>query len=238
MRLTILRNMGETSDFSEVKISNGNSSISKVGVTVQRGVGVRLDVRMQVRAITENDFKTWLDSTHKYFSEDQVRTLKEGHSAGGFLGGLLCGAFGLLFGAGNYNHFKDQKDTVIRVEDTVNQGFLKSLRNVAMSDVEVTGGLWAFGETFQPVTGYLFVETTSVEFKDGTVLRAINSSSPVLADLDGNVVGRVPDKLPDETPQGKISIIPVGGPRIALNGGGDVRPITLSRGESVLLRVE
>ncbi|NCR11259.1 MAG: hypothetical protein GPI95_24900 [Microcystis aeruginosa LG13-11] len=81
------------------------------------------------------------------------------------------------------------------------QGFLKSLSQVQQSLVTIQGSIDAVGTSFIPVQGYVFVETTTIEFNNGESLTVVNSSSPVVADSTGDT-----SKL-STLPNQKLSIL-------------------------------
>ncbi len=92
--------------------------VTRAGVSVQRGITAHLDVKFTINTISNNSFKQWLDSQKHNFSKEEWHTLEENYAAGGFLGGVLAGAFGLLFGGGTYNHYKNAHDKNVEADST------------------------------------------------------------------------------------------------------------------------
>lgn len=194
----------ESTDFSTFKITNGSGTVVRAGATVQNGVTAHVQVEFKMKSVTDHDFKTWFEQTKSFFSNEQWHTLQERHSAGGFLGGVLCGCFGLLFGGGSYEHYKNTYDKQVTVNDTEKQGFLKQLHDIVQTDVVVTGTIDVTGTGNMPISGWIFVETTSIEFKDGTTLTVINTSNPVVAQADGNKEG-----LAQPPANQKLTVVPI-----------------------------
>lgn len=189
-------------DYSSVRLTNGHGSLSRVGVSLQRGVKAKIDVKFEIETISDQDFKTWFDSGKRFFTSEQIDKLEEGYSAGGFLGGLLCGCFGFLFGGGSYNHYRNSYSKQIQVEQTEKQGFMRDLHDINKSKVEVKGSIEAEGIDWVPVEGFVFVETTTIEFADEKRLTVISSSSPVVAAADG-------DTTHLRTGPGTLAIVPI-----------------------------
>lgn len=193
----------EDTNYKSAKISNGYGLVTRAGVSVQRGVTAHVDVKFTIDTVTNNSFKQWLDSQKHNFSKEEWHTLEENYAAGGFLGGVLTGAFGLLFGGGTYNHYKNAHDKTVEADSTEKQGFFKSLSQVQTSLVTIQGSIDAVGTSFIPVEGYVFVETTTIEFNDGKTLTVVNSSSPVVADSTGDT-----SKISTQ-PNQKLNIVPI-----------------------------
>jgi hypothetical protein len=105
----------EDTNYKSAKISNGYGLVTRAGVSVQRGITAHLDVKFTINTISNNSFKQWLDSQKHNFSKEEWHTLEENYAAGGFLGGVLAGAFGLLFGGGTYNHYKNAHDKNVQL---------------------------------------------------------------------------------------------------------------------------
>jgi hypothetical protein len=179
----------ETTNYSTAKISNGYGLLTKAGVSVQRGITATMHVEFIIDTVSNNSFKEWMDSQKHMYSNEQWHTLEENYSAGGFLGGVLGGCFGFAFGGGTYNHYKNSHDKEVEADSSDKQGFLKSLNQVQRSKVTIKGDITATGTSFIPVEGFVFVETTTIQFNDGSSLTVVNTSNPVVAQQDGNTQG-------------------------------------------------
>lgn len=185
--LLVMPLLAEEDNYGECKISNGYGMLAKAGATVQKGAKVHLTVDFTMKSVATQDFKTWLDKQKDYFSDEQWHTLEENYAAGGFLGGVLSGAFGMLFGAGDYNHYKNQHDKEVKVDNKDHEGFVKSLHDVTRTTVHVKGTVDIEGVSMQPTSACVFVQTTTISFKDGSSLTVVDSSDPVAATEDGDV---------------------------------------------------
>ena len=178
-----------STEYSNFKITNGYGMIAKAGVEVTKGVEAIVDVEFKMQSIATQDFKQWLDKNKSYYSKEQWHKLEENYAAGGFMGGVMAGAFGMLFGAGSYNHYKNEHNKVVEVHDNSKEGFLKSLHNVTTTNTTVTGKLHVIGQSEIPTIGCVYVEVTTINFKDGTSKTVVNSSNPIIADKNGNTSG-------------------------------------------------
>lgn len=195
--------MAALEDYSSFKISNGYGRLARAQVEATKGVTAHIDVEFLMTTVSTQDMTKWLSENKHYFSDEQWHTLEENHAAGGFLGGVLAGAFGFLFGGGSYNHYKNSHDKEVKVDDQKQEGFVKSLHDTTTTQVTVRGRIDATGLSNIPSVGCVFVESTSVEFNDGTSIHVINSSDPIVASPDGSVGDF-------DTPSGqKLDIIPL-----------------------------
>ena len=176
----------QDTDYSEFKISNGYGMIAQAGGQVTVGAEVDLDVTFKMDSISTQDFKKWLSENKSHFDDEQWHKLEENYAAGGFLGGLLAGAFGFLFGAGSYNHYKNSHDKEVKNVSDSKKGFLKSLHDTTTTKTKVEGHIKIIGQSQIPTTGCVYVQVTSIEFKDGTKKVVVDSSDPVVADPNGD----------------------------------------------------
>lgn len=195
--------VAEDTKYTQAKISNGYGLMNKVGVTVQIGVTADIDVAFHIKTVSENSLKQWYSDNSSCFTDDEKHTLEENYAAGGFMGGFLGGCFGCVFGGGTYNHYKNQTDQVVKTTDEKQQGFLKSLSQLQQSEVVVTGHIQATGQSYIPVEGFVYVETTTVEFSDGTTLTVVNTNNPVVADGQGDT------SQIKQAGDSKLTIVPV-----------------------------
>jgi len=176
----------QTTDFTKATITNGYGQIAKAGATVTKGATVDIDVRINVNTVAQSDFDSWLSETKNTMTTEQKHVLEENHAAGGFMGGALAGCFGIIFGAGTYNHYKNETNSTVNATDNVQQGFLKSVHNLRTQNVTVTGKIHVVGQGYIPSTAEVYVETTKVTFNDGTEISVIDTGSPAIADASGN----------------------------------------------------
>jgi len=195
----------ETDNYSSANISNGYGLVTKVGAHASgKGAKVHMNVDFTMKTVTKQNMKKVLDKHKSLYTDEQWHTLEENYAAGGFLGGVLAGAFGLLFGGGSYNHYKNQHDKEVKVDNKEHQKLVEDLHNVARSTIKYTGEVEATSQTQLPVDAYCYVEITTIKFKDGNSLSVINSDNPVAADADGNTNNI------DTTP-GKLHVEPISG---------------------------
>ncbi len=194
-----IRYMDESGDYKSATITNGYGMVAKAGVAVTRGATATIQVDITVDCVSTQDFKTWFDERKSNFSNEQWHKLEENYAAGGFLGGVLLGCFGFLFGGGTYNHYKNEHKKQVTASDTKQDGFMKSLHMVTNSKVKVSGSVTAVGQSLIPTTAAVFVETTQVDFQDGKSLTVINSSAPEVADQNG--------KTGDVSGSGQLSLV-------------------------------
>ncbi|WP_428409193.1 hypothetical protein [Hyphococcus sp.] len=192
----------EQTDYSNVNLTNGYGMLAKAGASVTKGATVEMDVKFTLDSVATQDFKSWLDSQKSNYSNEEWHKLEENYAAGGFLGGLLLGAFGFLFGGGSYNHYKNQHDKQVTSSNSKQQGFLKSLHDVTTTKVCVQGKVTATGLSNIPTTAAVYAEVTQIDFKDGKTITVVNSSNPVVADESGDTK--------DVSGSGQLNIVPIG----------------------------
>ncbi|HKJ34324.1 MAG TPA: hypothetical protein VKA34_21045 [Balneolales bacterium] len=195
-------NSSEQTDYSSFKISNGYGMIAKAGAEATQGVEVDVDVKFKMESISTQDFKQWMQENKTHFDDEQWHKLEENYAAGGFLGGVLAGAFGLVFGAGSYNHYKNSHDKEVKNTSSKKDGFLKSLHDVTNTKTEIKGSIKVIGQSQIPSVGCIFVEVTSIQFKDGTKKTVVNTNNPVIADNNG-------DTSKFKQGGGKLNIVPI-----------------------------
>ncbi len=188
----------EGAAYDQGTITNGYGKCSGVIVTVQKGTSADINVDFTVTTVNEDSFNQWWNQSQNYFDDEQRHTLEENYGGGGFLGGFLGGGLGILFAAGDYNHYKNQSDSHWGSSSAEQEGFAKSVYNLEMQQVHVTGKLTATGTSYIPVSASAFVQLTTITFSDGKVLQAIDTNNPVAADAvtgDTSNVTSAPTRL-------------------------------------------
>ena len=95
----------------------------------------------------------------------------------------------MLFGAGTYNHYKNETNKTVDATDKTKRGFLESVHNLTVQDVTVGGTIEVIGLSNIPSTAEVYVETTKVRFSDGKEISVINTSEPAVADDHGSTSG-------------------------------------------------
>ena len=194
----------EGATWDEGTITNGYGRVSGVWVTVQKGTSADINVDFKVSTLSEDSFKQWWQESSSYFNDQQQHTLQEGWGGGGFLGGFLCGGFGLLFGSGNAYHYRNQSDSHWQVTNNQQQGFSKSVYNLDQTWFHITGKLTATGTSYIPVTCTVYVQVTTITFSNGKQLMAIDTENPVAADRNGNTAGT-------QSGPSKLNLVKIGG---------------------------
>lgn len=169
-------------EYDTFKITNGYGNVTTAGVSVTAGVTATVNVSLRVVCVTEANFETWKADVKTHFTNEQWSTLEENYSAAGIAGGFFAGAFGVLFGGGNYNHYTNAHERQETATDANQQGFLDKTKNVQTSEAVVTGTFTVTGQNDYPTVASLYVETTTVKFKDGTTKTVLNTSNATAAD--------------------------------------------------------
>jgi hypothetical protein len=182
----LLTMAGEEDKYESGTITNGYGKAGGVYVSVTKGATADINIDFTISTISEDQFNSWWSSAQTYFDDEQRQKLEENYGAGGFMGGLFTGGFGILFGAGDYNHYKNQSNSHWQTTKENQQGFSKSVYNLRTSQYKVTGTLKATGLSYIPTTVSAYVQTTTITFADGKKLEVIDTSNPLAADPNGD----------------------------------------------------
>jgi hypothetical protein len=179
----------DSASYDNGTVTNGSGQASGVYVTVQRGGQADIDVDFTIKTISEETFKKWKSDVVQHFTQEQKQHLQENYGAFGLAGGYFAGAFGLLFGGDDYNHYRDKQDSFHVENDDKREGFAKSVYNLSTSDFHVKGKLTAIGTSFIPVTVSVYVEITKIRFNDGKELHVLSTDNNQAAQRDGSTSG-------------------------------------------------
>jgi hypothetical protein len=66
------------------------------------------------------------------------------------------------------------------------QGFLKSVYDMKMEDLRITGHIKVKGESLLPVQGKVMLLVGNVTFGDGRQISVVNTGGPILVNPDTN----------------------------------------------------
>lgn len=174
------RPMSATYEYGEVR--NGHGRCAEAGITVQIGTSGEIEVDFEVNAISEETFTRWKSEARQFFSSDAWSYLDERHSGSARAGGFFGGIFGYASARGNYQHYRNKRDTFRSTGTQENEGFLRSVHNLDNNTLRIKGRLRAHGVSYIPVTVTAFINVTVITFADGKTLRAVDRQNPVAAD--------------------------------------------------------
>ncbi|WP_414567858.1 hypothetical protein [Nostoc sp. CCY 9925] len=185
----LLKMQDERDSYDNGTVSNGYGQASGVYVTVQKGTSAKIDIDFTITTISVETFNQWKSQVSQYFNQQQSDYLEENYGSVGFMGGFFAGAFGALFGGGDYNHYKNSSSSFHTDSHEQQEGFAKSVYNLNTSNFHVTGTLTAEGTSFIPATVSAYVQVTKIKFADNKELHVISTDSPVAADRNGSSKG-------------------------------------------------
>jgi len=192
----------EQASYDSGTITNGYGQCSGVYLTVQKGAEGNLDIDFTITTVSLDTFNQWKADTAQYFSQDQRQTLEENYGAAGLMGGFLGGAFGILFGAGDYNHYLNSSSSFQSQGQEHQEGFARSVYNLKTDQFHIKGNLHAVGVSFIPTTVTAYVQVTTIKFTDGKEINVINTDNPVAATKDGDTSGV-------QSQPSKLTIVPL-----------------------------
>lgn len=177
--------LGDDTNYTTASISNGYGQATTLGISATIGVTATLTVNISISAVSNVSFTDWKSKVRNDFSDEDWHTLEENYGAAGFAGGFFCGGFGLLFGGGDYNHYKNQHDKTVTANTTKQQGFLHTTSSVVNSDVHITGTVNFTGVSYIPSEFNVYLEVTTINFSNGKSLKVINTGNPLVANKQG-----------------------------------------------------
>lgn len=195
---TLVAMPSETAAYDTGTITDGYGQASGVYVTVQKGGSADIDIDFTITTISQDSFEKWKTDVVQHFTVEQKAHLEENYGAFGLAGGYFSGAFGLLFGGGDYNHYKDKTDSFHVDNDDKREGFVQTVYNLSTSQFHVKGKLHAEGTSFIPVTVSAYVQITKIKFSDGKELHVLSTDDSQAAKQDGltsGVKSSLPQKL-------------------------------------------
>lgn len=179
----------EAANYDNGTITNGYGQASGVFVEVQKGTEADIDVDFTLDTISEETYKKWKSEISQYFTEDQKSKLEENLGAFGLAGGYFASAFGLIFGGGDYNHYKNKSGDFHCEGDSNKEGFAKSVYNLETSKFRVQGKLKAKGTSFIPTKVSAYVKVTKFRFTDGKELHVMSTDDTSVANSKGSTEG-------------------------------------------------
>ncbi len=187
----------EDAKYDSGTVTNGYGQVSGVYATVQKGTKADLDVDIRLITISQNTFEQWKSDVLQYFNREEREKLEENYGGFGLAGGFFAGGFGILFGGGDYNHYKNKSESFHTENNEKKAGFAKSVYNLTTSEFQVRGKLVAEGTSFIPVTVCVYLQVTKIKFNDGKELHVLSTDDVQAADKRGATEGvkTLPTKL-------------------------------------------
>ncbi|MCJ2035945.1 hypothetical protein [Methylobacterium sp. J-068] len=176
----------EQTDYSSFRIENGYGLLNKVGISVAPGAEANIDVDFKTLTLTDRSVRQWFDSVKGAFEGAGTRALEEKHAFGGFSGSLLAEVFGCFFGDGTDDYYKNRSEDVELSNDLMRQDCLKALHQMQKTYIRLTGRMALTSTGPAPAEAFVFVETTTITFNDGTGICVVDTASPIVADRYGD----------------------------------------------------
>lgn len=180
----------EDTEYTSFKVSNGYGMAAKAGVMVTIGASAEINVDLKVKCVNEDILKEFVKTNESFFSKDEYTAITESKEFKnkGFGAGLFWKVLGVCFkkNDGSYNYFKNAVNKEVVVDTSKEEEFYKKLKDISETEARLTGKLTAVGQSYIPTQACAFIEVTRIQFQDGTTLRVINSSDPVIADQNGS----------------------------------------------------
>lgn len=182
-------------------LANGYGQASGMYVTVQKGTAANIDVDFKIVTISTETYNKWKSAISEFFSQEQKKMLEKNYGGFGLAGGFFCCAFGLLFGGGDYSHYKNRSASFYTESYQKRELFSKSVYNLSTSELHIKGKLIATGTSHVPVTVSAHVQVTKIRFFDGKELHVICTDDTRIAQTNGSTEGAVSS--------GKVHVIPL-----------------------------
>ncbi|MBD2302045.1 MULTISPECIES: hypothetical protein [Nostocales] len=179
----------ERAAYDSGTVTTGHGQASGVYVVVQKGTRANVNIDFTISTISEESYHYFKERVWGIFSNEEQQKLEENYGGFGMAGGLFSGMFGLLFGGGDYNHYKDKSASFNVENDEKKEEFTKNVYNLSVSEFHVTGQLIAEGTSFIPVTVSSYVQTTKLKFSDGKELHVLSLNDSQAAAQNGSTKG-------------------------------------------------
>ena len=176
----------ETAAYKSYEYLSGYGKIVETIVEAQRGIEMDLQIEQQVKTVSVQSFHEWKSIAKTFFNETQLREIEQESQRAKGRAGFLSACFGVSLGGGiSKYHEKTFSETHTDLTSE-QEGFLKSVYDMKMENVKITGNIKVKGESFIPVKGKVMLLLGRIKFSDGNVINVINDTDPVLVNPDTN----------------------------------------------------